>query len=147
MTMAAAVRSYRMGDQGEGEILAEAGDGMPVAIWRIRVLPGGGPAPHIHHDWAEAFYVLTGRFRFRLGETDRDVDPGDFVLAPKGQVHGFTNIASQPSRLLCVAPPTALAEVEALADLVNASAGQPHPAAIAELFERHHSAIVAPGGR
>jgi quercetin dioxygenase-like cupin family protein len=50
---------------------------------------GGGVAPHVHREHADAFYVLEGEMDFHLaGETVR-ASAGWFVLSPPGVVHGF----------------------------------------------------------
>ena len=39
---------------------------------------------HVHHEDDEAWYVLEGALRFRLGEETFEVGAGGGVLAPKG---------------------------------------------------------------
>jgi quercetin dioxygenase-like cupin family protein len=54
-----------------------------------RSADGGGVAPHIHREHADAFYVLEGEMDFHVaGETVR-ASAGWFVLSPPGVVHGF----------------------------------------------------------
>lgn len=43
-----------------------------------------------HHPHTQITYVVSGRFRFTIGETTRDVGPGDTLLKQDGVVHGCT---------------------------------------------------------
>ncbi len=51
--------------------------------------PNGGPPEHIHFDTDEAFYVVSGDFRVKVGDQLKDVGPGSFVFAPRGIPHAW----------------------------------------------------------
>ena len=71
-----------------------------------RVLPGGGPPPHIHHREDESFFVLEGEITFLLGEQKVVAKPGTFVQGPRGIPHAFKNESNSPARMLIhVTPP------------------------------------------
>ena len=53
------------------------------------IAPGDGPPLHTHADEDEAWYVLAGRLRFRLGETLSEAPAGSFVFVPRGTPHCF----------------------------------------------------------
>ena len=75
-------------------------------LMELRIVPGGGPPAHLHHDDAESFVVLEGSFRIRQGDSVRDVGPGAFVYGAPGVPHAFTNIGAGIGRLLVIdAPP------------------------------------------
>ena len=46
---------------------------------------------HVHYADDEAWYVLEGALRFRVGEETFDVGAGGGVLAPKGTPHAYGN--------------------------------------------------------
>jgi mannose-6-phosphate isomerase-like protein (cupin superfamily) len=46
---------------------------------------------HVHHEDDEAWYVLEGMLRFRLGDETFEAGPGSAVLAPKGVPHAYGN--------------------------------------------------------
>src|SRR4051794_41407368 len=46
---------------------------------------------HVHHRDDEAWYVLEGVLRFRIGEQLCEAGPGDAVLAPRGTPHAYGN--------------------------------------------------------
>jgi mannose-6-phosphate isomerase-like protein (cupin superfamily) len=70
--------------------------------------PGGGPPLHVHEREDEAFFILEGRFEFRVGEQTFTAGPGDFMLAPRGVPHTFRNVGSSPARKLALAWPAGL---------------------------------------
>jgi mannose-6-phosphate isomerase-like protein (cupin superfamily) len=83
---------------GGGRIIEEVKDGGPKGhlIFKLgggesgstfefaeaRTPPNGGPPVHIHFETDEAFYVVSGTFRVKVGDQVRDVGPGSFVFAP-----------------------------------------------------------------
>ena len=89
---------YRMlatGEQtGGAYVLSEA-----------RVLPGGGPPPHIHRREDEAFFVLEGEITFTLGDKQVVARPGSFIQGPRGIPHAFKNESHAPARMLILVTP------------------------------------------
>ena len=70
-----------------------------------RVLPGGGPPPHIHHREDEAFFVLEGEITFTLGDKKVVAKPGSFIQGPRGIPHAFKNESQAPARMLILVTP------------------------------------------
>lgn len=50
---------------------------------------GGIGAMH-SHPHTQVTYIVSGRYRFTIGEETRDVGPGDTLLKENGVVHGCT---------------------------------------------------------
>jgi len=73
----------------------------------MRFGPGfEGVDPHTHADHADCFYVLDGMVEFHVGDETRVAEPGTFVAAPPGTVHGFRHAGPEPIRFLNLhAPP------------------------------------------
>ncbi len=70
---------------------------------------------HVHHADDEAWYVLEGVLRFRIGDQVCEARPGSAVLAPKGTPHAYGNARpGLPSRYLLVMTPRIHALVAAL---------------------------------
>src|SRR3954453_7264824 len=69
--------------------------------------PGFGPPLHIHHDAAEAFYVLEGEYVMFLDEREETCPAGSFVFIPAGMRHGF-RVGDVPSRKLNLFFPAAM---------------------------------------
>jgi mannose-6-phosphate isomerase-like protein (cupin superfamily) len=61
--------------------------------------PGFGPPLHIHHDAAEAFYVLEGEYVMFLDDREFSCPAGSFIFIPAGMPHGF-RVGDAPSRKL-----------------------------------------------
>jgi hypothetical protein len=60
-----------------------------VSLLEAEEPPGFGPPLHIHHDAAEAFYVLEGEYVMYLDEREVTCPAGSFVFIPAGMRHGF----------------------------------------------------------
>jgi len=102
---------------GEGPAFSAVGDvyrilatgdqtGGVYVLSEARVLPGGGPPPHIHHREDEAFFVLEGEITFMLGDKRVVAKPGAFIQGPRGIPHAFKNESNAPARMLIhVTPP------------------------------------------
>jgi mannose-6-phosphate isomerase-like protein (cupin superfamily) len=45
------------------------------------------PSPHVHAGREELFYIIEGRFEFRLGHDIINAEPGSFVFVPRGTRH------------------------------------------------------------
>jgi mannose-6-phosphate isomerase-like protein (cupin superfamily) len=70
---------------------------------------------HVHHADDEAWYVLEGALRVRLGEETVEAGAGAAVLAPKGTPHAYGNARrGERVRYLLVMTPKIRALVQAL---------------------------------
>lgn len=67
-----------------------------MAVVRVFVPPGEGPAPHVHSREDEFFTIVRGRYRFRHGEEEMDALPGSTIFMPRGIPHVFRNIGDEP---------------------------------------------------
>jgi quercetin dioxygenase-like cupin family protein len=63
--------------------------------------PGWEVDPHAHDDHVDAFFVLEGEAQFLGGIGD----PGAFIAAPPGAVHGFRILDRAPTTLLNIHAP------------------------------------------
>ena len=91
---------------------------------------------HVHHADDEAWYVLGGMLRFRIGDEIYEAGPGTAVLAPKGTPHAYGNARrGQPARYLLVTTPKILALVQAL--------HQPGADDYAAIFRAHDSQLLS----
>ena len=91
---------------------------------------------HVHYADDEAWYVLEGMLRFRIGDEVREVGPGGAVLAPKGTPHAYGNARhGQSARYLLVMTPKLRHLVEAL--------HEPGAGDYGEIFRAHDSELLA----
>ena len=80
--------------------------GGTYCLCEARVLPGGGPPPHIHHREDESFFVLEGEIAFQLAGEKVVAKAGSFIQGPRGIPHAFKNESNVPARMLIhVSPP------------------------------------------
>ena len=63
--------------------------------------------PHVHHDHADAFYVLEGELTFELGRERETVTiaAGGFVAVPPGVAHAVRNEGDVPAAWLTIHAP------------------------------------------
>src|SRR4051794_33822529 len=81
-------------------VKADAGNtGGVVSVLEATEPPGFGPPIHVHHDAAEAFYVLEGEYVMRLDGEETRCPVRSFVFIPVGVPHGF-RVGDVPSRKL-----------------------------------------------
>src|SRR5436305_9141544 len=70
---------------------------------------------HVHHGDDEAWYVLDGVLRFRIGDEMFEAASHSAVLAPKGTPHAYCNARrGERARYLLVMTPKIRALVQAL---------------------------------
>ena len=102
--------------------------------------PGFGPPLHIHHDAAEAFYVLRGEYQIFIGEQEWLCPAGSFIYIPAGLIHGF-RVGSMASSKLNFYVPGAM--VGYFDDLSQATATGDAPD-LEEIARKHSMEIVGP---
>jgi mannose-6-phosphate isomerase-like protein (cupin superfamily) len=103
--------------------------------------PGFGPPLHVHHDAAEAFYVLAGEYVMFLDEREVSCPAGSFVFIPAGMRHGF-RVGDRPSRKLNFYFPAAM--IGYFEELSAALARGDAEDALAAIATRHAMEIVGP---
>ncbi len=69
--------------------------------------PNFGPPMHIHHNCAEAFYVVAGEYVIFIEEQEFRCPAGSFVYIPSKTRHGF-RVGTEPSRKLNLYVPGAM---------------------------------------
>jgi hypothetical protein len=104
--------------------------------------PGFGPPMHIHHDCAEAFYVLDGEYIIFLGDREHTCPAGSFIYIPAGTAHGF-RVGHVASRKLNVYLPAAM--VGYFDDLSEAvRMGEADPDVLGEIAARYSVEVIGP---
>jgi hypothetical protein len=104
--------------------------------------PGFGPPLHIHHDAAEAFYVLEGEYFIFLGDREFSCPTGTFIFVPAGIPHGF-RVGSVASRKLNLYTPAAM--VGYFDELSAATtSGRVDPDALSEMALRYSMEVLGP---
>lgn len=103
---------------------------------------GFGPPMHIHHDAAEAFYVLAGEYVIFLEDREFRCPAGSFIYIPVGLRHGF-RVGDVPSRKLNLYSPAAMIgyfeELSAAIAVEEADAG-----VLDGIAQRHGMEVIGP---
>jgi quercetin dioxygenase-like cupin family protein len=121
-------------------VKVEQGASPSFAVFEAELPPSWeGPAPHLHRNQDEAFYVLDGSVTFSLAGGSQLCTAGSFIFVPRGSAHSFgTN--DLPARILVMMTPEAIRLVE---DLYEASStGEVEPEAVAAIYEQYDSEIL-----
>ncbi len=96
-------RTIAAGTSASTRVLLGPEDGMPhFAMRRFSMGAGGGMPLHTNTVEHEQ-YVLQGRARIRIGETDHEVGPNDVVYIPAGVPHSY-EVLEGPFDFLCMVP-------------------------------------------
>ena len=113
------------------------GESFVVADWMDPGTRPGLPIAglHLHRSDDEAWFVVSDRLGFRVGDEEREVAAGESLLVPRGTPHSYWNPAAEPTRYLLVMTPRIHALIEAL------HAGD--RADFARIFEEHDSELLA----
>jgi quercetin 2,3-dioxygenase len=130
------------GQQGRDADLTEllatsAQTGGKLGIFRQTVAPGSGPPAHMHQMEIEFAYVVSGEFKFRVGDRVMSVPVGTFIFVPPKTVHTFKNIGSNPGVLLFGVTPGGFERMFAERQGVDAETNK-------KLMERFHMQVVGP---
>jgi mannose-6-phosphate isomerase-like protein (cupin superfamily) len=88
-----------------GTALAPAGSQLVLAEWTAQGSAGDEPvyqAPLHKHSEDEAWYVLEGTLRVRVGDQVDEVTAGGAVIVPGGTAHTFWNPRPELARYLLI---------------------------------------------
>lgn len=80
------------------------------SLFEVVTRPGGSPSPHVQHQEDECFYVLAGEFEFLNNGGVVEASAGSLVYVPRGNLHTYKNVGSEPGRMLVSQTPGGLHE-------------------------------------
>lgn len=95
------------------EIVSGAHGGSLSCTFRVVEVPvfkAGEPGRvrHCHDGHEECIYVLSGRGSTQAGDRRHEIQAGDTILIPPGEMHVTSNVGSEPLMLLCFFPVAAI---------------------------------------
>lgn len=135
-------RVIDLGDFGMTVKASEKETNGIVSVLEAEEPPGFGPPIHVHHDCAEAFYVLAGEYIMSLEDRELVCPAGSFVFIPQGARHGF-RVGDVPSRKLNFYFPASM--IGYFDDLSAALRGDDvDEAVLSEIAATHEMEIVGP---
>lgn len=101
-----------------------------------------GPPRHLHFEQDEWFYPLAGTFLIEVGEDRFELNPGDFLFAPRAVPHVWMHAEEEPGRILIGFEPAGTMELF----FRKFAKGGPMPSQeeLPALFLEHGMKIVGP---
>ena len=103
---------------------------------------GFGPPMHIHHDAAEAFYVVDGEYLIFIEDREFVCPAGSFIYIPAGLRHGFRVGAVASRKLNLYTPAAMVGYFDELSAAI--AAGDPNPAKLDEIALGYGLEVVGP---
>ncbi len=123
-------------------VLAPSGSKLVLAEWTAQGAVGDKPlyeAPLHAHDEDEAWYVLDGTLRIRIGDQHSEIGAGGAVIVPGGTAHTYWNPRPQPARYLLVMGARTYALIQAIHTTDDRS-----PQAMRQLFQAYGATLLEP---
>lgn len=102
-----ATSSWVLGDLYTFKTVSQDTNGS-YSLMEMVVYSQTGSPLHRHSREDESFLVQSGEVQFQLDGQTLVATPGTFIYSPRGQRHLFTNLSSQPARVLCWVTPAGL---------------------------------------
>ncbi len=81
------------------------GNAVNQSLAEATVAPGAATEEHYHRLTEEIYFFTHGSGRLRVGDEEREVEPGDTVVIAPGLRHKLWNTGAEPLRLLCCCAP------------------------------------------
>ncbi|MBT3367716.1 MAG: cupin domain-containing protein [Nitrospina sp.] len=76
-----------------------------LAIWHGEIEQDGVAELHVHEAMEQAFYVLDGEAKFRIGGEEQKVGEGNLVFIPRNTSHEITSVGDTELKILIVMTP------------------------------------------
>jgi|SRR5262249_14815716 len=125
-----------------GNVLGSTANNFVVAEWRDPGAPPGPPrfiAPlHVHFRDDEAWYVLEGTLRARVGDDEVEARAGSAILVPRGTPHTYWNPEPAPTRYLLIMTPNVYRLIQEIHQLTERGR-----ASLRQLFQKHDSELLS----
>ncbi len=91
-------------DNATRQILIGADENSPNFHVRYFAVQPGGHTSLDQHAHEHGVYILHGRARLRLENSEHELNTGDVVYIPGNQIHQFFASGQEPFGFLCVVP-------------------------------------------
>jgi mannose-6-phosphate isomerase-like protein (cupin superfamily) len=111
--------------------------GGALGLFRQAIAPKSGPPAHVHRAEDEFFYVVSGEFTFKLGDRIVSAPARSIVFVPRGTVHTFQNVGTEPGVLLVGVTPGGFEKMFAERQSVD-------PETNRTLMKMHNVEVVGP---
>ncbi|PYV95326.1 MAG: cupin domain-containing protein [Acidobacteria bacterium] len=124
-----------------GSVIGGLESSFVIAEWQDAGGPAGPPryiAPlHLHHHDDEAWYVLEGMLRVKMGNDEVEAHAGSAVLVPRGTPHTYWNPGAGRLRYLLIMTPNIYGLIQDIHKMTDRNA-----AALRAVFSKHDSELL-----
>jgi quercetin dioxygenase-like cupin family protein len=113
-----------------------------LAIFEQTSLSQGKGTPlHLHTAQDETFYVLSGAYKFQMGDKKYDLNEGESIFLPRKVPHAWTQVSEKGKMMVVLQPAGKLEQFfVTMASLDH----QPSQEEIARIFSDHEMQVVGP---
>ena len=99
--------------------------------------------PHVHHLEDEVSIVIEGSIGFRSEDREVVLEPGGYIVKPRGEVHAMWNAGDVPARMIEIITPAGFDKF--FRELAEANAQRPmSPPEVAEMAARYELPFAEP---
>ncbi|GAC1440337.1 MAG: hypothetical protein NVS3B26_09400 [Mycobacteriales bacterium] len=109
---------------------------------------------HVHHGNDEAYFILAGNYRFKVGDEIAEATDGGFVFIPRGTPHAWVHLGPETGRAVLIFTPGGMVDyfkdlaphLPALmsADGDMSKVGSAELASAEAIMRRHQFELVGP---
>ena len=101
MTAVTAAEEIRVGGVVIRFLVEGSATAGTAALFEFDVPAGSmAPPPHSHESWEETIYGVRGTLTWTVDGVATDVSPGEVLVIPRGVVHRFENLGTEPATQL-----------------------------------------------
>jgi mannose-6-phosphate isomerase-like protein (cupin superfamily) len=98
-------QGQKMSYSDHSEVNPFFGDFESLAPYIYNLPPGQRKPLHKHPTTDELFYIIKGKFKFKVGDKEFIAVPGDIIQGKMNVPHTFQNIGDEPGAFLSVKGP------------------------------------------
>jgi quercetin 2,3-dioxygenase len=91
-------------------IISKADTDNALSVFLFTGMDRVGPSFHVHYHQDEFFYVVEGKYRFKVGEETMEVQKGDTIFLPRNIPHGWIQLSKKGKLFYAVQPAGTLEE-------------------------------------
>ena len=116
-------------------------DGGLAIFEQISVSQGKGTPLHVHHFQNEIFYVMEGKYFFKVGDKEFRLSEGDSIFLPRKVPHAWTQVSEKGKMTVTFQP---AGKMENFFVTVAALDHEPTKEEMARIFENNEMSVVGP---
>ncbi len=116
-------------------------DGGLAIFEQTSLSQGKGTPLHVHHFQNEVFYVIEGKYFFKVGDDEFRLSDGDSIFLPRKVPHAWTQVSEKGKMTVTFQP---AGKMENFFVTVAALDHEPTKEEMARIFEDNEMSVVGP---